>query len=160
MDEIIISPATHSPWKKDKEFLDFYNLIKSYTLLDLPRAYTLWQCSKNVKDYNGIILDIGCLLGGSGFIMSKRNKKGKTYLFDSFSGFRKDDGIHKKEIFYYDDINFVKNNILKLKLKNTQVFKSYFPKNITVAIKKIKLCHIDVNTYEDTKKFSILFKTK
>ena len=53
-----------------------------------------------------MVIDIGCLLGGSGFIMSK--KFGKTYLLDSFSGFKKDEGIHKKNIFYYDDINFVK----------------------------------------------------
>ena len=150
-DEIIISPATHAPWKKDKEFLDFYDLIKSYTLLDLPRAYTLWQSSKNVRELNGMVLDIGCLLGGSGFIMSKKNLKGKTYLFDSFSGFKKDDGIHKKNIFYYDDINFVKKSIKSLRLTNTQVFKAYFPKNINMTIKKVKLCHIDVNTYEDTK---------
>ena len=150
-DEIIISPATHAPWKKDKEFLDFYDLIKSYTLLDLPRAYTLWQSSKNVRELNGLVLDIGCLLGGSGFIMSKKNLKGKTYLFDSFSGFKKDDGIHKKNIFYYDDINFVKKSIKSLRLTNTQVFKAYFPKNINMTIKRIKLCHIDVNTYEDTK---------
>ncbi len=152
MDEIIISSATHAPWKKDGEFLNFYNLIKDLTLLDPPRAYTLWQCSKNVRNSDGLILDIGCLLGGSGFIMSKRNKKGNTYLFDSFSGFKKNDGIHKKETFYYDDIGFVKDNIKKLKLSNTYVFKSYFPKKITVNIKKIKLCHIDVNTYDDTKK--------
>ena len=150
-DEIIISSATHAPWKKDKEFLNFYNLIKSYTLLDPPRAYTLWQSSKNVRDINGLVLDIGCLLGGSGFIMSKKNLKGKTYLFDSFSGFKKDDGIHKKNIFYYDDINFVKKSIKSLRLTNTQVFKAYFPKNINMTIKKVKLCHIDVNTYEDTK---------
>tara|TARA_B100001027_G_scaffold192178_1_gene146865 strand:- start:1642 stop:2391 length:750 start_codon:yes stop_codon:yes gene_type:complete len=151
-DEIIISPATHAPWRKDKEFLVFFNLIKNFTLLDPPRAYTLWQCSKNVGDQNGIILDIGCLLGGSGFIMSKKNRKGKTYLFDSFSGFKKDDGIHKKEVFFFNDINFVKRNIRKLKLFNTYVFKAYFPKNITINIKKIKLCHIDVNTFNDTKK--------
>ena len=96
MDEIIISPATHAPWKKEGEFLNFYKLIKNLTLLDPPRAYTLWQCSRNVKDYNGLILDIGCLLGGSGFIMSIRNNKGNTYLFDSFSGFRKDDEFIKK----------------------------------------------------------------
>lgn len=151
-DEIIISVATHAPWKKDLEFLNFFNLIKEFTFLDLPRAYTLWQCSKNVQDLNGLILDIGCLLGGSGFIMSKKNKKGKTYLFDSFSGFKKDDGMHKKEVFYYDDINFVKRNIKRLKLFNTHVFKAYFPKNITVNVKKIKLCHIDVNTFDDTRK--------
>ena len=56
------SPATHAPWKKDSEFLNYYNLIKKFTLLDPPRAYTLWQCSRNVKNYDGLILDIGCLL--------------------------------------------------------------------------------------------------
>ena len=33
--------------------------------------------------------------------MSKSNLKGKTYLFDTFSGFKKDDGLHKKEVFKY-----------------------------------------------------------
>ena len=160
MDEIIISPATHAPWKKDSEFLKFYKLIKDLTLLDPPRAYTLWQCSTNVKDYDGLILDIGCLLGGSGFLMSKRNKKGNTYLFDSFSGFKKNDGIHKKEIFYFDDIVFVEKKIKELKLSNTYVFKSYFPKKITVNIKKIKLCHVDVNTYNDTKKIFNFIRNK
>ena len=28
-------------------------------------------------------------MGGAGFIMSKINSKGNTYLFDSFSGFKK-----------------------------------------------------------------------
>jgi len=150
-DEISISPATHSPWKKDEEFNNFYQKIKHLTLLDPPRSYTLWQCVKNLENVDGQILDIGCLMGGSGFLMSKKNKIGKTYLFDSFSGFKKDDGLHKKDIFNYTDINLVKKNIKKLKLKNTDVFKAYFPKNIKVKIHKIKLCHIDVNTYYDTK---------
>jgi len=159
-DEIIISPATHSPWKKDKEFKIFYNKIKDLTLLDAPRSYTLWQCTKNLENVNGQILDIGCLMGGSGFLMSKKNKKGKTFLFDSFSGFKKDDGLHKKDIFNYKDINFVKKNILKLKLRNTFVFKAYFPKKIQPKIQRVKLCHIDVNTYYDTKKVFNFIKNK
>ena len=150
-DEIIISSATHAPWKKDKEFFSFFEKIKSFTLLDAARSYTLWQCVDNVKTISGQILDIGCLMGGSGFIMSKKNKKGNTYLFDSFSGFQKDDGLHKKDVFYYDNIHLVRKNIKKLKLKNTYVHKAYFPKNIKVKVKKIKLYHIDVNTYDDTK---------
>ena len=150
-DEIIISPAVHVPWKRDEKFYKFYQKIKNLTLLDPPRSYTLWQCAKNLENIDGQILDIGCLMGGSGFLMSKKNKRGITYLFDSFSGFKKDDGIHKKDIFNYSDINLVKKNIKKLKLKNTKVFKAYFPKNIKVKIHKIKLCHIDVNTYYDTK---------
>ena len=159
-DEIIISSATHAPWKKDLDFYKFFQKVKDFTLLDYPRAYTLWQCSKNIKDKEGLILDIGCLMGGSGFVMSKINNKGKTYLFDSFSGFQKDDGLHKKEVFFYEDIEFVKKNIQKLKLKNTSVYKSYFPENLEVKIKKIKLCHIDVNTYADTKIIFIFLNKK
>ena len=83
-----------------------------------------------------MILDIGCLLGGSGFIMSKINKNSSTHLFDSFEGFSKDDGLHKKDIFYYDDIDFVKQNIIKLNLKKTFVHKCYFPSGIKIKIKK------------------------
>ncbi len=151
-DEIIISSATHSPWKKDHEFNYFYQKVKNLTLLDPPRAYTLWQCAKNLENTNGQILDIGCLMGGSGFLMSKKNNKGNTYLFDSFSGFRKDNGIHKKDVFNYNDIKMVEKKIKDLKLKKTKVFKAYFPKNLKIKISKIKLCHIDVNTFIDTKK--------
>ena len=158
-DEIIISSATHAPWKYDNQFKEFYEKVRDFTLLDPARSYTLWQCAENVKNIKGEILDIGCLLGGAGFIMSKRNINGKTYLFDSFSGFRKDDGLHKKDIFFYEDIDFVKENIIRLKLKNTYVFKAYFPKNVKVKFKNIKLCHIDVNTYSDTKKiFNVIDK--
>lgn len=158
-DEIIISSATHAPWKKDREFRIFYDKIQNLTLLDKARAYTLWHLSKNLSNHEGIILDVGCLLGGSGFLMSKVNKKNETHLFDSFSGFNKDDGLHKKEIFYYDDIKSVKNNIKKLNLKKTYVHKAFFPKNINIKINHVKLCHIDVNTYSDTKKvFSFIHK--
>lgn len=159
-DEIIISSATHTPWNKDKEFKSYFNKIKNFTLLDRPRAYTLWQLSKNLSNQKGVILDIGCLLGGSGFIMSKVNRRGKVHLFDSFSGFKQDDGLHKKEIFFYDDISSVKNNLKELKLKRTFVHKAYFPKQINIKIRLVKLCHIDVNTYSDTKKVFNFVKKK
>ena len=151
-DEIIISSATHAPWLKDKEFKQFYNKIKNFTLLDHARAYTLWQCSKNLNKIHGNILDVGCLLGGSGFLMSRANKNGSTHLVDSFAGFKKNDGLHKRGVFFYNDIDFVKSNIKNLKLSSTFVHKAYFTKNIKFKIKKIKLCHIDVNTFEDTNK--------
>lgn len=158
-DEIIISSATHAPWRRDEDFDAFYQKVKDFTLLDPARSYTLWQCSKNLRYVEGQILDIGCLMGGSGFIMAKTNLKGNTYLFDSFSGFKKDDGLHKKDVFVYKDIDFIKENIKKLTLKRIDVFKGYFPKNLKVKIEKVKLCHVDVNTYTDTKKiFNFLHK--
>ena len=150
-DEIIISSAIHATWLYDKNFFKFYKLITEFTLLDQPRAYTLWQCAKNLQEKKGSILDIGCLLGGAGFLMSKANIKGSTYLFDTFSGFKKDDGIHKKETFYFDDISFVKKKIIELNLKKISVHKLHFPKKLKFSLNKIKLCHIDVNTFDSTK---------
>jgi len=150
-DEIIISSAVHAPWKQDKEFFKFYKQVREFTLLDPPRAYTLWQCAKNLKQMQGDVLDVGCLLGGAGFLMNKANQNGSTYLFDTFAGFKKDDGLHKKKIFYFEDILFVKNNIKKLKLDKISVHKSHFPRKLKTSLNKIKLCHIDVNTYESTK---------
>ena len=77
-DKIFISVATYAPWIKDKKFSYFYNLIKNFTLLDETRSYTLWKLSIDLKDQKGDILDVGCLLGGSGFIMSKNNKIGSV----------------------------------------------------------------------------------
>ena len=151
-DKILISSATHAPWIYNKKFADFYQIVKNFTLLDEARAFTLWQVSENLKNINASIIDVGCLMGGSGFILSKNNKKGNVLLFDSFDGFKKDDGLHKKKIFFFNDINLVKKNIKKLKLKKTYVEKTYFPKNIKRKISKIKICHLDVNTYNDTKK--------
>jgi O-methyltransferase len=159
-DEIIISSAVHAPWLSDKKFKDIFSKVKNLTLLDEPRAYTLWQAVNNLKNVNGNILDIGCLLGGAGFIMSKSNLKGNTYLFDTFAGFKKDDGLHKKEVFKFEDILFVRKKIKSLKLRKTKVFKSYFPNNLPIKINKIKVCHIDVNTYIDTKKIFYFVEKK
>lgn len=151
-DDVIISSAVFCPWKKDKEFDAFFNLIKDKTLLDHARAYTLWYNSYNQSNLSGDILDLGCLLGGSGFLMAKKNNKGKVYMFDTFEGFQKSEGIYNSNIFKFSKIEDVKNSINKLNLKNTFVFKCNFPNKIPVKIKKIKLCHIDVNIFSATEK--------
>jgi O-methyltransferase len=92
------------------------------------------------------------LLGGAGFIMAKINNKGQTLLFDTFEGFKKNDGLHKKNTFYFNNIGFVKRKIYHLKLKKTKAFKAYFPEKLEVKIENIKLCHIDVNTHNETKR--------
>ena len=128
--EIIISTAFYAPWKEDKEFKFFYKNIENLTLLDTKRLYTLWYFSKSLKDINASILDVGCMYGGAGFAMSKANKAGSTYLFDTFEGFKTEEIYHKKEHFVYKDIDEIKRNINKFSLKKTKVFKCYFPNNI------------------------------
>ena len=149
--EIIISTAFYAPWKKDIEFKNFFKKIKNLTLLDKKRAYTLWYLAKSLRSTNGLILDLGCLRGGAGFLMSKVNINGSVYCYDTFSGFQRNDKFYKKEHFVYSDIDKVKNDAKKLKLKNIKIIKSFFPRNLKEKIKAVKLCHIDVNTYSSTR---------
>ena len=151
--EIIISSAFYAPWKDDKNFHDFYQQVKDCTLLDNKRLYTLWFFSKSLNNLKSNILDIGCLKGGAGYTMAKANKKGNTYLIDTFQGLVENENYHKKHHFVFEDINFVKNKIKSLKLKNTSVIKANFPKNMDKFLKgkRFKLCHVDVNTYNATR---------
>ena len=91
--EIIISSAFHAPWKEDKNFYSFYKKINNLTLLDTKRLYTLWYLTRDLRNINSNILDIGCMQGGAGFLMSKINKKGYTYLFDTFEGFLEEEEL-------------------------------------------------------------------
>ena len=160
--EIIISTSFYAPWKENKKFSSIYEEIKDLTLLDTKRLYTLWYFSYDFKNINANILDVGCLQGGAGFLMSKANKKGSTYLFDTFEGFLEEEKFHKKKHFIYKNMEIVKNNIKKFKLKNTKVYKCKFPDGLNSSIKKkkFKLCHLDVNTYKSTKKSFEFIKSR
>jgi O-methyltransferase len=152
--EIIISNAFYAPWKKDINFIKIYEKIKNYTLLDVRRLYTLWYLMNQLKNTNGNILDIGCLMGGAGFLISKINKKGKIFLIDTFKGYIDQENFYSKNSFVFEDVNFVKKKIRELKLNNVEVCKGIFPNNFEkkFAKTKFKFCHIDLNTFNSTKK--------
>jgi len=160
--EVIISSAFFAPWKDNSIFRDFYLKISDTTILDTKRLYTLWFFSENLRDVNADIVDLGCLKGGVGYVMSKANKKGRVHLIDSFEGLIENDHYHSKGHFIFKDKDFVENKIKELKLNNTKVFKLNFPKGADNIFKnkKIKLCHIDVNTYNSTKKSFYYIKKK
>ena len=150
--DILISRATHAPWKVDKGYKTYANKVKNLTLLDHPRLFSFYYLSNQIKKIDADILDIGCMQGGVGLLLSQNNLKGRTIMIDTFDGFFDKEKLHSGEVFKYDGIEDLKKIIKKLRLKNTFVYKKFFPKNIEhIKIKKIKLCHIDVNTYKSTK---------
>jgi len=150
--EIIISRATYAPWKTDNIFVKIYLQLNLLTLLDEKRFFTIYSILQQIKNINGDILDIGCMRGGVGMLMSKINLKGSTYLIDTFSGFHEEEKYHKKGMFVFTGIEELKENIKFFNLKRIKIFKQNFPnKEKLKNIKKLKLCHIDVNTYRSTK---------
>lgn len=167
--EIIISSQIFAPWKKDKEFANSYKKFKEFTVLDIKRAYTLFYHAKNLQYTSGNILDLGSMMGGVGFLLSQINKSGYTYLIDTFEGYK--DKIKIKTInteynnqnwFSYSNIDEVRKNIRKFKFKKTQVYKGFFPNDFEEKFKKlkIKLCHIDVNSYDSIKNSFYFVKNK
>ena len=160
--EIVISSSFYAPWKEDKKFHKIYREIQDYTLLDTKRLYTLWQFSNMLKNYRGEVLDIGCLKGGAGMLMSKANNSGTTYLIDTFKGLVESENYHSTEHFIFEDINLVKKKINKLNLHKTKVLKGIFPSQFKKKLrnKKFKLCHIDVNTYKSTSETFAFIKDK
>jgi O-methyltransferase len=149
--ELIISSAFYAPWKADKEFNNFFYKIQNLTLLDIKRAYTLWYFTAQLKKVSASILDIGCCEGGSGFIMSKINQVGNVYLIDTFEGLVDQDKNYKKTDMVFTNTKLIEGNIKKFDLKRIKISKCYFPKNFKYKISKIKISHIDVNTYDSTK---------
>ena len=159
--KIIISSAMYAPWKDDKKFFNLFSKIKDLTIIDEARAYTLWHLSKSLRNIQGDIFDIGCMKGGAGILMSKanKNKNTKTYFVDTFDGFAKSSGDHKKnETFVYSKTEELIKNLKIFKIKKFEVLKKRFPKKVSIK-KKIKLCHLDINIYEDTVK-SFIFVDK
>ena len=151
--EILISRATYAPWKISNKFLKISKKMKHLTLLDEPRLFTFYYLGNQIKNLKGDILDIGCMKGGVGILLSHINTKGRVMLFDTFEGFLDKENLHKDDVFKYEGLNEVKSLINKFRLKRTFAYKKYFPKGINnLKIKKIKLCHIDVNTYNSTKR--------
>ena len=119
--DILISRATFAPWMVDKNYLAYANKVKKLTLLDHPRLFSFYYLSNQIKNIEADILDIGCMEGGVGLLLSQNNKKGRTLLFDTFNGFLDKENLHKGEVFKYDGLKDVNTTIIKLKLHNTDV---------------------------------------
>ena len=115
-----------------------------------------------LKNYRGESLDIGCLKGGAGMLMSKVNNSGTKYLIDTFKGLVEYENYHSTQNFIFEDMNFVQKKINKLNLYKTKVLKGIFPSKFKTKLKnkKFKLCHIDVNTYKSTSETFAFIKDK
>ena len=128
----------YAPWKNDKHFFNLFSELKDLTIIDEARAYTLWYLSKSLRNIKGDIFDIGCMKGGAGILMSKanKNKDVKTYFIDTFDGFIKSYGEYKKkEVFLYNKIDELKQNLNKFKIENYEIVKTRFPKKFSTKKK-------------------------
>jgi O-methyltransferase len=156
----IVSYATYSPWLDDKAFLEVYEVIKENTLVDIYRCYDLWNFIKRNHTLTGDILEVGVWRGGTGCLMAsaaQRYSNGKVYLADTFTGVVKASGqdtTYKGGEHSDTSIDVVHKLVKRLDLQNTNILVGIFPDDVNLGPLndvRIKLCHIDVDTYSSAK---------
>lgn len=153
----VIPYATYSPWEGDTEFKELYEIVKNNTLVDIYRSYELWTLVNNIVDLEGDILEVGVWRGGTGAILGKASEgsNAQVYLADTFTGVVKaseKDTVYRGGEHSDTSVQIVKDLLEKVESKNTIVLKGVFPDDFpTLKIDKIKLCHIDVDTYQSAR---------
>lgn len=151
----------YAPWKGDQEFLQVFNAIRNYTLVDQYRAYSLWSCVEQVSSIKGALIEVGVWQGGTGaLIASQAAKYGiaeKVYLCDTFSGVVKAskefDNAYRGGEHSDTSESVVRTLVQQLGLGNVKILKGIFPDETAADIVEpaFRLCHIDVDVYLSAK---------
>lgn len=146
--KITSTPDTKGDFNFSKRWMRFYNLLEFY---------------KYVINLDGYVVECGCWLGLSSYILNKYNQdntlvyKGENYLIiDSFEGLSaptdedlKGDYIPEKGTFS-SNINLVKNALSEF--PNIQYFKGWIPSVLEqIPQYSYKFVHIDLDLYEPIK---------
>ena len=154
----IIPYATYAPWEGDEEFKKIFSIIKDNTLVDIYRCYELWNLVHDLNSIEGDILEVGVWRGGTAAILckaSEKDTKTKVYLADTFTGVVKateEDTVYRGGEHSDTSDKIVLDLLTKVNATNYKILKGIFPDDFPeVKINKIKLCHIDVDTFMSAK---------
>ena len=154
----VIPYASYAPWEGDEEFKKIYSKVKNNTLVDVYRCYELWSLINDLHAVEGDVLEVGVWRGGTGAILCKaaeNDKRTKVYLADTFTGVVKateEDAVYRGGEHSDTSDKIVKDLLAATDADNFEILKGIFPDDFpNVVIDKIKLCHIDVDTYLSAK---------
>ncbi len=155
----IISFATYSPWLDNTYFMQIFESVKNNTLVDVYRCYELFSLIIDNASMEGDVLEVGVWKGGTGSILAKALNQvdisAKIYLADTFSGVvkaGKNDTIYKGGEHSDTSVKEVESLLNKIDAKNVTILKGIFPNEVNIPSNiKLRLCHIDVDTYDSAK---------
>ena len=161
---IIHTNSDYSPWLGDKQFMEIYNIIKDYTLVDIFRCYELWQLVEEIEKThpNSAIIEIGVWRGGTSAIIARKLQQIKSnatlYMADTFTGVVK---ASENDAFYqggeHKDTSLeLVQNLFKSNIKYSHytILQGIFPddtQHLVPANEVFGICHIDVDVYSSAK---------
>ena len=145
------------PWKTDKEFNNYYELISNHTLNPKSRLFTLYDMSRRYLVPDTSFVEVGCWRGGAiGLVvLANKEKHIDYYACDTFSGvvnISEKDSFFKGQEYNNSNIEDIEeiNQITKEKIN---IVKGIFPTSMNdIKLNKpISFAHIDVDTYVSAK---------
>jgi O-methyltransferase len=147
--------ASYSPWLSDHEFLNLYERIRNFTLVDIYRCYELWQLGQHCGHIEGAILEVGVWRGGTGCLLAKAAPRQTVYLADTFEGVVK---AGEQDTRYVGGEHSDTSEQLVLDLladagvTNARLLRGIFPDETADTIRgPIALLHVDVDVYQSAK---------
>jgi O-methyltransferase len=152
-----LTPACYSPWNTDQPFLDLFERVEPFTLMDLYKAHVLWMLVQQAAKVPGALVEVGVWRGGSGALIARRAQlsgiREPVYLCDTFTGVVKataTDAHYKGGEHADTSPSIVAGLLADLQLDNAVVLQGVFPDDTAsrVTSDQIRFCHIDVDTHD------------
>ncbi len=141
-------------WMFDHSFLKIWEEISQNTMLDIVRAYMLYQLLRDVCNLQGAVAEVGVWRGGTGQLMATVLPHKEIYLFDTFEGLPEispdfDGAYHSKGQF--NDTSYEHVSRLFHQQESVKVIKGVFPSTINDDPLNFCFVHVDVDLYQSAK---------
>ena len=112
---------------------------------------TLRELALKIKDFDGVVVEVGVFRGGSGKVLKDTLPDDQIYLFDTFEGMPQEnefDNLHKRGDFA--DTSYEEVCKLFADSPNVSVYKGCFPQENSDILfdKQVKFLHLDVDIYQ------------
>lgn len=145
-----------SPWIDDEEFTLIYEKIRSNTLVDRTRCYSLYLLMSQINKISGDILEVGTWRGGTAGIFTSFAPKKTVYLADTFVGVVKSsDWEHYQDKAHNDTSEQLVSDFLTntVKVSNYKILKGIFPEDTGPNIdgKLFSFVYLDLDVYLSTR---------
>lgn len=148
--DVYQSDLVYSPWKADEDFIKFYEIARSLSLVGPVRCWMLYSLLKQSKDVEGEFWECGVYKGGTAlFIRMVRDQiaKNKTLrLFDSFAGMPETDtaaDVHKAGDFSDTSLERVRSAVGE---EDVKYHCGFIPRTFDgLQVDSISFAHIDLD---------------
>ncbi len=155
-EDVLITDG-YAPWALDDEFLRVWKQAGKQTLVDVYRAYELYQLVRESRGTAGDVLEVGVWRGGTGAVLGAAANRwrpdAKIWLCDTFRGVVKTgqfDASYRGGEHADAARADVDSLVSALGLRNVTVLEGVFPDDtgMLIADRRISFCHVDVDAYQ------------